>query len=85
MVEKKNNKSFYFIHNMELLFVKSHYEFNFIDDKKGSKIDDKNYKLDVIVYAEDLSNNEANAVVGDFIFSRGLFHCLLGTFWGRSS
>ena len=60
IVEKKNNKSFYFIHNMELIFIKSGYEFNYIDDSKGEKIEEKNYTLDVIINADDIDNNLAN-------------------------
>jgi len=60
ITENKNNGNFYFMHYMELLFVNSGYQFNYIDDKKGKKKDNINFTLDMIVKTETISKNNAN-------------------------
>ena len=56
LVEKKNNNVYYFMHNMELLFIKSGYEFNYIDDKKTKS--EGGQSLNMILSAQDLTNND---------------------------
>jgi hypothetical protein len=60
IMEKKNNNVFYFMHNMELLFVKSGYKFNYIDDKKTSNKKTNNFTLDMVVNTENITKNNAN-------------------------
>jgi len=56
IVEQKNNNHYYFMHNLELTFIKSGYKVNFIDDKKTKTTG--GYMLNMVLEAEDISNDK---------------------------